>query len=72
MKTHTVRIIESNSAIARCYTESSKTAAIRLARELVKGCVRGEGRVFVYEGDVAHEPGIALCNAPDPIKVLRA
>lgn len=65
---HTVRIIESNGSFPRCYTEPSKAAALRLARDLVKGCVKGEGFVQVYPSDPA---GDALC-APGKVHTFRA
>lgn len=71
VKTHTVRIIESNSAVSRAYTERSKSGALRLARALVKGCIKGEGRVFVYEGDQTHADGASFSGS-DPIKTFRA
>lgn len=64
MKTHTTVMVESNSSRPNVAEHKSRTAAIRYARAVLKGCIVGEGYVQVYEGD-RNEGG-------DPIEMLRA
>jgi len=60
-----VKFVENNS-VSRCpvYRYDSKTAALDDAKRMLGGCVRGEGRVEIWDVDPRTTVG-------EPVKVLR-
>ena len=66
MTPHHIRVTESNATARPWFGRySSKTAALRAAKEALGGCHKGEGRVEVYDADPRKVDAV-------PIKVLRA